>query len=190
MQEFTINAGVLHELLTGALVGTPRREDRRAFMNCLELTYDYGDLQIAGTDGFKLALGIYNMPFNNMRFASAWPVSQIKSILPELKKNKGELATVEESGVIRIGDLVMAIAPAPHTFPNVLSVIPTKFDVPNDYELPALVFNPALLGDLAKIPNTGNRVEIKFAYVGSASLAEWVNDSGVAWRYVFMRMRA
>lgn len=190
MEEFTINAGVLHELLTGALVGAPRREDRRAFMNCLELTYDYGDLQIAGTDGFKLALGTYNMPFNKTRFTSVLPVSEIKLILPELKKNKGELATVKESGVIRIGDLVMAITPAWHTFPNVLSVLPSEFKLPNDYELPALAFNPALLGDLAKIPNTGNRVEIKFNYVGHASLAEWANDSGVAWRYVFMRNRA
>ena len=190
MEEFTISAGVLHELLTGANASAAGVKEYRAHLACVQLAVVNGVVTVAGTQGTKLAVGDYVLPDNSgIEFITLWHVSDIKHALPWLKSLKGAPVVVSPS-LLKSAESVIGLTPQTMGYPNVMAVIPNEFPTPLCDTMPAFIVDPSLLADMAKIPNTAKRVEIRFNHVKHASLAEWANESGVSWRYVFMRKSA
>jgi hypothetical protein len=192
MEELTINAGVLHELLTGASVGVALPKDNRANLMGVHI-FALGDsVRVSGTNASKAVIGKVSRESGDY-FELLLPAKDLKTVLTLLKQahkaHTNTVATVSGTGVFTIGDNVTAVTPMSHTFPDTEGIIPDEFPFPEGDTLPAIDFNPEMLGDMAKIPNTGKRVSVLLNYNSRASLATWQNDTGVAWRYLFMPLR-
>ena len=190
MEQFNIPANVLHELLTGASASAAGAKEYRQHLAQIELVVDNNLLRVAGTDGMKLAVGDYTLfTATGSYFKILWHVSEIKSALAWLKPLKDSTVLVAADS-LRRGDDSFSFTPTQFSYLDVMAVIPNEFPTPLGDTMPAFIVDPSLLADMAKIPNTAKRVEIKFNHVKHASLAEWANESGVSWRYVFMRKSA
>ena len=190
MEELTINAGVLHELFTGACVAVAGAKDKRQHLSAVQLTVKRDTVRATGTDGFKLAYGEYKLTESQYSFEVLFPATELKNVLTLLKAHKRENVTVSEHGIFRVAGNVIAATPLAWNYPDIDGIIPTEWALPTGAGVPALVFDPVVLSDMAKIPNTSKRVSVFFNYEKFANLATWNNDSGIAWRYVFMRLKS
>ena len=190
-EELTINAGVLHELLSGACVAVAGAKDKRAGLTAVQLTATRDTVRAAGTNGFKLAYGEYQLAdMREYSFAVLLPATELKNVLTLLKAHKRESVTVSENGIFVVANNVIAATPLVWNYPDIDGIIPTEWALPTGAGVPALSFDPVVLSDMAKIPNTSKRVNIYFNYEKFANLAVWDNDTGVSWRYVFMRLKS
>jgi len=191
MEELTINAGVLHELLTGACVAVAGAKDTRAALTAVQLTAKRDTVRATGTNGFKLAYGEYKLAdMREYSFGVLLPATELKNVLTLLKTHKRDNITVSENGIFVVAGNVIAATPLLSNYPNIDDIIPTEWALPTGAGVPALSFDPVVLSDMAKIPNTSKRVSVYFNYEKFANLAMWNNDSGVSWRYVFMRLKS
>jgi hypothetical protein len=190
MEELTINAGVLLELLAGACVAVAGNKDKRPHLSAVQLTVKRDTVRAAGTNGFKLAYGEYKLPSSEYSFGVLFPATELKNVLTLLKAHKRDNVTVSENGIFRVAGNVIAATPLSSNYPDIDNIIPAEWALPTGAGVPALSFNPVVLSDMAKIPNTSKRVNIYFNYEKFANLAVWDNDTGVSWRYVFMRLKS
>lgn len=202
MNEIQIDARELLELVTGANVGAAnKREIAPQHFTGVNITVSAGTIRAAGTNGAKLAIGELSLGvhFALAEFEFTLTPDGVKSLTAWLKnwikeygrKNSNPLPiTLNNSSVNYCGE-ILELELFSSRFPDVLSVIPSEF-TPSSDTAPAQGFNAAILADLAKIPNTNknSQVNLRVNHAMRASLASWVNDSGVFWRYVFMPLPA
>jgi hypothetical protein len=191
MEEFTINAKVLHELLAGASVGAANAKAYQQHLACVELVMDGSTndvLRVAGTDGKKLVIGNYGLRGVGTNFRTLWHVNDVKPALKWLKGQKDNPVTVSSS-LLKSGGEIIGLTPMTWQYPDVMRVIPSDFPTPAGDTMPEFVFDPELLADMAKVPNSDKRVNVLFNHVKRTNLAWWKNSSGVFWRYVFVANR-
>jgi DNA polymerase III sliding clamp (beta) subunit (PCNA family) len=197
MNEIEISGRVLLELVTGAGVGAARdtAKESRPHLTGVHLSVKSGSVRAAGTNGIKLAVGTYDMPTNSPDFELLLTPSGVKLLTTWLKnwvKEYGRKGinpipvTLSDSSVNYCGNVLNLDVFSVSSFPNLDSVIPSNFTPPTDS--PAQGFMGSILADVAKIPNSDKQgqINLRIAYDMRPSMASWVNDSGVAWRYVMM----
>ena len=195
MNEIEISGRVLLELVTGANVATAHPRENRAHLTGVHVRAGSGELRAAGTNGIKLAIGTYDTPTVSANFEMLLAPNSVKLLTAWLKNlvkeygNKGLNSipvTLNNSTVNYCGD-VFNLELLATSWPNIDTIVPSEF-APADYTAPAQGFSADILADIAKIPNTNKerQINLRIAHNMRPSMASWVNDTGVAWRYVMM----
>jgi hypothetical protein len=193
MNEIEISGRVLLELVTGANVATAHPRENRQHLTGVHVRAGSGELRAGGTNGVKLAIGTYDMPTVSANFELLLAPNGVKSLTAWLKNlvkecgNKGLNpipVTLNNSSVNYCGDVVDLELLAT-SWPIIDGIVPPEF---HQTLSPAQGFSADILADIAKIPNTNRerQINLRIAYDMRPSMASWVNDSGVAWRYVMM----
>lgn len=195
MNEIEISGRVLLELVTGANVATAHPRELRAHLTGVHVRAGSGELRAAGTNGIKLAIGTYDMPTVSANFEMLLAPNGVKLLTASLKnwvkehgRNKSNPVTITlDNSTVNYCGHILNLELLATSWPNIDAIAPAEF-APADYMAPAQGFSADILADIAKIPNTNkeHQVNLRIAHNMRPSMASWVNDTGVAWRYVMM----
>lgn len=204
---FTMSAGVLRDMLVGALVAASR--DKTLPTICA-VRFEWDEItpvRVVSTDRYRLVMGesvpsdLVSQSGDGAFLIDRGTVSELVKALPKLPDrydwpSHGATATVTVSGhhvVLRVDDpsgsgaWSREIRTLDGEFPKYRSLIPSPDD---RVETANIAWNPAYLADVAKIPH-GKGDPVKWTFYGSTrpAVARYGSHHGVEWLYLLMPVR-
>ena len=200
--EFTIPAGVLRDMLAGALVaaGKDKTMPTICAVRIEWSTVPLPTVTVTSTDRYRLAVGEWSLSDSDDAShvdgdgAVLMPADMATALVKSLPKSSGrigwERATLTVSdGVITVtwpgGSLTGVVVDG--DFPKWRSLIPSSDDSEGTVNIS---FDPKYLSDVSKIPH-GKGDPVKWTFRGATrpAVARYGPHHGVEWLYLLMPVR-
>lgn len=204
---FTIPAGMLRDMLAGALVAAGKD---KTMPTLAAVRFEWDEItpvRVVSTDRYRLALGVtvesdrVSQSGDGAFLMDRVTVAELVKALPKLPDrytwpSHPAQATVTVSGdyvVVRVDDPTGSgtwsreIRTLDGEFPKYRSLIPSSDD---RVETANIAWNPDYLADVSKVPH-GKGDPVKWTFYGSTrpAVARYGSHHGVEWLYLLMPVR-
>lgn len=200
---FTLPAGVLRDLLTGALVAASKQAHEFPISAVVLEWQDDGTVEATATDRYRLSTGAYKGTEATVAGTALIARKDVERVIKGLPKSPARGLDHDVTTVTRDADGWLAIE-SPYAgvsfrfallaaeFPKWRSLIP--FDAEGNATgerepVEQMCWNPVYMADVAKIPQGKNApVRCRFTRQDRPMLIDWPNGNcnGIAWRYLLM----
>lgn len=188
-QAATIDATLLNELVTGALVGADKSKSATSNIGSIYLSIDGGDIVVKATDRYRLVMGSAYVGIDPLSECQIL-VADAKRILTLLKENKAYVANMVT--LSRVGELLTISMNGSAITINLMG---NKFpDVSNLFKssepISSLSLNAELLGSFAKVPSSAKDSQIYLDFMGERKAIKIkVPHDTIEWECALMPMK-